>query len=73
MKSVVKVPKSAKVSYPCLKCHVEVPTKVVLFITPDHGMVVADPLNTENVGFYSRNWPKESWVPFEGTVTLSNG
>ena len=45
---------------------------IVLFFEKGKGIVVGLPTEDNSVGYYSDIWHMRSFIPYNGTVTLSN-
>lgn len=72
MIKVTKTPTEVKkdITYPCLGIYEDV-NLTILFIDISEGTVIHSENSTHNVGKYSNSWTKD-WVPYTGTITLTN-
>lgn len=73
MKSVKKF-KQSSVKYPCLKVSGSNDGRVVLFTDARTGTLVSERSDDPfyQIGHYSTAWTEESFIDFNGTITLSN-
>ena len=60
-----------KPEYPCLMIG-EDGTDIVLFSKEGEGIVVGIPSQNYHIGYYNDRWAMRFFVPYNGTVTLSN-
>ena len=74
MKSVIKTNDlEGEIKYPMLMAaHNSSGTKVVLFTAKDFGTVVYSEGKQQPIGYYSEAWVMSAFVPFDGTIELSN-
>ena len=74
MKSIIKNGEGATNSYPCLKVATNVKGKiVVLFSEPSTGTIIWSDRENQPVGEFSEDWAeKDCFLPFNGTIELSN-
>ena len=72
MKSVIKT-KKEEIKYPCLMtADGDFGAIVVLFTDKCFGTVVYSEREEQPVGYYSKVWDMSGFVPFDGTIELSN-
>ena len=57
--------------YPCLMIGKD-GTDIVLFHKEKEGIVVGLPSENYHIGHYNNEWAMRYFVPYNGTVTLSN-
>lgn len=74
MKSVIKETITEQVSgYPKLMRYSKNGHDfIVLFTENRTGTVVCDNSNTWGVGYYFKGWKEDYFIPFNGTIELSN-
>ena len=46
--------------------------RVAIFTAHRVGFLIVEDREGQPIGFHSTTWSESSWVPLEGTVTLSN-
>ena len=74
MKSIIKNGEGTTNNYPCLK---EATNRrgeiVVLFSEPEKGTIIWSDRQNQPVGEFSEDWAeKDCFLPFNGTIELSN-
>ena len=57
--------------YPCLMIGGD-GEDIVLFLRDREGIVVGLPSRNFHIGYYDNEWNMSKFVPYNGTVTLSN-
>ena len=73
MKSRIQhTPHTPDASFPCLMIYVKDEDFVVLFVSPDAGVVVHTETNQWSLGDYREDWVIDNFTYFPGEVTLTN-
>lgn len=64
--------KTISKSYPYIGRHKEVSNLIVLFTSSDSGICLSVGDTGNEKGEYSEEWRESHFIPFQGTITISN-
>ena len=71
MKAVINEKETPVHNYPCIMIASKSTDIIVLFSGNADGVIVGNP-NSIPIGFRKTDWDMSKFIPFTGTITLSN-